>query len=367
MPSFQTNAAMVLSESEIQGDYLGRIDSTSAVSPGLAFGAQIVAQGNGQFKAIFFTGGLPGDGADSASRHEQTGSFKAGAGSDINFNITQPSSDFTAAILAGTGTLTGKSTDGKNFNLSKVLRKSLTLGAVPPSNAIVLFNGNDLNAFDSNTCIIDNGTLLPQGSASTGAITKKKFTDFSMHLEFQEPYMPTAMGAARGNSGVYLQGRYELQILDSYGSNLDPKIPSTIIAPSQECGAFYELVRPRQNRNFPPLSWQTYDLDFIAAKFSPDGSSLITPANVTVRLNGYLIHDHQALKSATLLGDPIANMPGPLRFQAHGDPVHYRNIWIIEGSGSSLKIRSALRKKSLQNLRSAKLKTLTISGRKFLK
>jgi len=198
----------------------------------------------------------------------------------------------------------------------------------------VLFNGTDSSAFVPGTAVLDSGLLLPTGSASTGALTKKSFGSFSLHIEFLVPFMPNNSGQSRGNSGIYLQGRYELQILDSFGLNIYRGRPGE---ETQECGAFYQLVAPKINMSLPPLTWQTYDVEFTKARFDSQGKTQLEPAVVTVRLNGVLIHENQKLINNTLLGDPVAATDGPIRFQAHGDPVKYRNIWIQETQGAAIR------------------------------
>ncbi len=131
-------------------------------------------------------------------------------------------------------------------------------------------------------------------------------------------YMPTATGQARGNSGVYLQNRYEVQILDSFGlEGLD-----------DECGALYSKKAPRENSAYPPLTWQTYDIDFTAAKF--EGDKKVKNAVVTVRHNGNLIHENQEIDGETPGGDKEGASAGPIRLQDHGNPVVFKNIWVVE-------------------------------------
>jgi hypothetical protein len=176
----------------------------------------------------------------------------------------------------------------------------------------------------------DRKLFKPEGSsASSGAVTKQAFQDFTLHLEFRQPFVPAARGQRRGNSGIYLQGRDEVQVLDSFGSTLENGADT--MAAKRECAAFFEYFRPSLNAAFPPLSWQTYDIYFKAAKYDAAGKNVLEPATASIRWNGILVQDKRALVYATLLGDPVGPAPGPLRFQAYGDPVYYRNIWILDG------------------------------------
>ena len=313
------------SDFSFQGEYAGTL-----ATGGASLGVQVVANGQGNFTAAFLSEGLPGAGWDGTGRSELAGSSQSGGA-----RFAAPAAGgFSAAISADGSLLSGKSPQGDSFSLRKVLRESPTLMAPAPANATVLFDGGNLDAFVKGTAVLDSGLLLPQGSASSGAITTRAFGDFTLHLEFREPFMPDNTGQARGNSGVYLQGRYELQILDSFGLDIHrgPAGEET-----QECGAFYQLVGPRLNMSFPPLSWQTYDVDFTKAVFDSAGKVQLKPALVTVRLNGILIHENQELKTNTLLGDPVTSADGPIRFQAHGDPVKFRNIWIVANGGTPIR------------------------------
>jgi hypothetical protein len=153
-----------------------------------------------------------------------------------------------------------------------------------------------------------------------GAITKRKFTDFRLHLEFRTPYMPAARGQGRGNSGVYIQQRYEVQILDSFG----------LVGEFNECGSLYRQTPPDLNMCLPPLAWQTYDIVFTAARFDPETKAKTAPARITVFHNGVAVHDDRAIASKTGAGQPEAPTPNPILFQNHSDPVRFRNVWFVE-------------------------------------
>jgi hypothetical protein len=302
----------------IQGEYSGNIENAAPM------GAQVIALGSGAFKAVFLPGGLPGQGWNGKDRIEAAGTLSGGkAGFSGN--------GYTAGIEADGAALSGKTDKNEPFTLNKVHRKSPTEGAPAPSGALILFDGNGVTAWKDGTASIDERKLFkPEGtSASSGAVTKETFQSFTMHLEFRLPFMPSAAGQRRGNSGIYLQGRDELQVLDSFGNSLENG--SDTMAAKRECGAFFEYFRPSLNMAFPPLSWQTYDIDFTAARYAADGVTKLDPAKAVVRWNGVEVHAGALLANSTLLGDAQGSAPGPQRFQAYGDPVFYRNIWITQG------------------------------------
>ncbi|MGE5191710.1 MAG: DUF1080 domain-containing protein, partial [Deltaproteobacteria bacterium] len=196
--------------------------------------------------------------------------------------------------------------------LQKTLRMSETLRAPPPPGAKVLFSGFDARHFAG-------GVVTPDHFLVAGADTKQPFGDFTIHLEFRTPYMPKARDQGRGNSGVYIQGRYEVQILDSFG----------LEGINNECGSLYKQRAPLVNMCFPPLAWQTYDIDFTAPRFDSAGRKTAN-ARITIRHNGIVVHNNVEIKSKTGAGAPEGSAPRPIKLQDHGNPVHFRNIWVVE-------------------------------------
>lgn len=150
-------------------------------------------------------------------------------------------------------------------------------------------------------------------------VTDESYLDFQLHLEFWVPWMPEATGQDRGNSGVFLQGRYELQILDSHGA--EPSLDC--------CGAIYKLAAPLWNASAPPETWQTFDVAFRAPILDTNGL-IVEHARLTVFHNGLLVHDNVSIRNPTDGAlDPYEAQPGPLRLQDHGCAVRFRHIWIV--------------------------------------
>jgi hypothetical protein len=200
----------------------------------------------------------------------------------------------------------------------------MTEGLAPPPGAVVLFDGKDLSKWTARSGG-PSGWRVGEGAmtvvARTGdLLSKDLFSDHYLHLEFMCPNMPDAKGQAKGNSGVYLQGRYEVQVLDSYGIGVPGK---------GDCGAFYNQFAPLQNACRPPEHWQTYDIFFRSARLGADGK-VVEHARATVLHNGLVIQNNVELPGVS--GGPLDDRegePGPLRLQDHGNPVKYRNIWVL--------------------------------------
>ncbi len=283
-----------------QGEYSGTITKGDKV---LKRGVQVIALGQGKFHAVGYTGGLPGDGWDGGMKIEADGELKDGK-VDFVAGYTASTKDGVMNIVDENGTELGK--------FFKVERKSPTLGEKPPEGAVVLFDGTSADHFPG-AKMSDDGLLM------AGATSKQKFGACKVHVEFLLPYQPDARGQGRGNSGLYLQGRYEVQMLDSFGlEGLD-----------NECGGVYKIAKPEVNMCFPPLAWQTYDVDFSATEY--DGAKKIKNATMTVLHNGVAIHKDLELPNATTSA-PVKDgpEPGPIYLQNHGNPVRYRNIWVVE-------------------------------------
>jgi Domain of Unknown Function (DUF1080) len=192
-------------------------------------------------------------------------------------------------------------------------------GTAPPSDAIVLFDGEDLDAWEGvrNWTFEDDYAVV--GSTIT---TRQKFGDCQLHLEFATPAEVKGEGQGRGNSGVYLMGLYEVQILDSY--------ENTTYYDGQ-CAALYKQHPPLVNATRKPGEWQMYDIIFKAPRFHADGS-LRSPGYVTVLHNGVLVQNHYQLQGPTDFIRPPRYRPHdqrePISLQFHGNPVRFRNIWI---------------------------------------
>ena len=201
----------------------------------------------------------------------------------------------------------------------KVERKSPTLGKPAPADAILVFP--------------DDFTETEDGIMKAGGKTKKNLGSFHMHIEFLLPLKPGANPSSqhRGNSGIYIFNVYEVQILDSFALdlNMTNNAIETESLNKQWCGALYKHRIPDLNMSYPPLRWQTYDIDFHAPVV--EGERVIRNARITVRHNGVLIHDNVELKAGTGAGAQRKQLPaGPVFFQNHKNPVLFRNIWATE-------------------------------------
>ncbi len=265
-------AETMSSNSELVGEYLksGR-------------GIQIADLGGGNYRVSIFAGGLPTAGWDQSEPQ-----------------VLETDAEDAADLIQGA---------------ERMNRSSPTLGNPAPSLALTLFDGTEKSLSENWL----PGAKAADGVLVSGATTRSKFRDYRLHLEFKVPLMPDALGQARGNSGVYHQGRYETQVLDSFGFENE----------INTCGAIYGVQKASVNASLPPGEWQTYDVEFIAARWDNAGKKLEN-AKLTVRLNGVVIHSGTDVPNPTTAA-PVAESPepGPIYLQDHGNPVVYRNIWIL--------------------------------------
>lgn len=282
----------------LQGEYEG------VAGDGNTYAAQIIALGDDNFHVVSYQGTLPGENQSHKNIFFETdaklvdGAVRFEHG-DHNIAV----SDGELRVMDAGGTQVAA--------IKRVVRKSPTLGAKPPKGAIVLFDGSNGEAFEGSQ--VDDGLLL------ANTFSKEKFADHTMHLEFRTPFKPTGRGQGRGNSGVYVQSRYEVQVLDSFA----------LAGKNNECGGIYQIAEPKVNMCFPPLQWQTYDIDFTAARYDDDGNKTAN-ARATIKHNGVVIHDDLELPHHTPGRHPEGPEPDGVYLQGHGNPVYYRNIWVVK-------------------------------------
>jgi hypothetical protein len=314
----------------LQGEYAGK-----------DIACQVIALGNGAFQAVVTAGGLPGAGWDGKNKVLLDGTlkgdrveFKQAAGkreylarAPLEFSATSkfpPNDDqFTGQDALGGGRTLPKglmiNTADEEYCIpfEKQTRKSSTLGMKPPQGAIVLFDGSNKDEWKGGRLDPKTRVLNTDGSDIS---TKRKFSNYKAHVEFLLPFKPEARGQERGNSGFYQVDQYEVQILDSFG--LDGK--------DNECGGIYTRIAPKVNMCLPPLQWQTYDVDFSNAVVDGSGKK-VGNARITLKHNGVVVIDNVEIAGKTGgARDEPEGTPGVLRLQGHGNPLQFRNIWIVE-------------------------------------
>lgn len=286
-----------------QGEYVGTV--TGGYRP-VRIGLQIIAGPNDQLSAVEYQGGLPGSGWDGSAKNYMEGTF--------NRSVAILNGSHRKLVIVNKEIWVMTPGDVMRGIIHKVHRQSPTMGLLPPPGADVLFDGQS-------TIRLQGGRMTNSGLLMEGAETLDVYDDFRMHLEFRTPFMPGATGQARGNSGIYIQRRYELQILDSFGLEREYNF----------CGSLYKTRPPDVNMCLPPLVWQTYDVWFRAARFDADRNKT-EDARITVLLNGVMIHDDIPIPNKTGAGRPEGPEPKTILFQDHNDPVRYRNIWLVSQS-----------------------------------
>jgi hypothetical protein len=314
---------------KFQGEYVTASKGSDQV------GCQVIALSENAFQAVVYPGGLPGAGWDGENKILMDGTLEP---EKVAFTPTkgdrkylaQKPEEFSATAKFPpkgqkdyTGTISGETLtinteDGKTFLLKKTVRKSPTLGAKPPEGADVLFDGSTTDLWDGGR--IDKDTML-LNTDGHDIHTKKKYNNYSAHVEFYLPYRPDARGQGRGNSGFYQVDMYEVQILDSFG----------LEGENNECGGVYTKLKPKVNMCFAPLTWQTYDVDFTNATQGEDGKKAKN-ARITVKHNGVVILEDAEITGPTGGGrfNDKEGTTGPLQLQGHGNPLQFRNVWAVE-------------------------------------
>lgn len=287
----------------LMGEFVGPISvGENKYSP---LGLQIRPIGNGLFEALQYTGGLPGQKTFAKKDPLKLVGTRSG---DLLILSGGP----WAIFVEKDGCLIVDRKGNKVGRLERIKRGSPTMGAKAPAGATVLFDGSGTDQFTT-------ARMTEDGLLMEGADTLPMFQDFNLHVEFRLPYMPNSEGQKRGNSGCYLQSRYEVQVLDSFATT--PVFNG--------CSALYRFKSPDLNMCLPPLQWQTYDIKFTAPRWGADGTKLRN-ARITVWQNGVKTQDDVELPNKTGAGKVEEPTLLPIRFQNHSDPVRFRNIWIVD-------------------------------------
>lgn len=289
------------------GEYIGNVTSNEGgIWRSTPIGLQVVALGDGKFEATEYLNGLPGYGWNGVDKVKLPGHR---VGETVQIDAVPVGIELDGVV----GRVGEPGKTSAYGILRRINRASPTLGRRPPREATVLFDGKNAQHL-LNAKVAENGLLMQ------GAETSEPYSDFTLHVEYRLPFMPASKDQARGNSGVYLQRRYEVQILDSFGQD----------AVFNGAGAVYRTKPSDVNMSLPPLVWQTYDIRFQAARFE-DGEK-VENARLTVWHNGVKVQDDYELPTKTGAGKPEGPEPMPILFQDHGDPVRFRNVWIVDNA-----------------------------------
>jgi len=309
-------AACAEAPDNVQGNWEGTF--TGGKLEGSPVRAEIVADKRG-YRANLYIGEWPGGEQAARSMPSEAKRGKIVFSGDARLEPEMGGECKVQMNLADSeikGNFKGKAAPGR-FVMTRVEKKSPTLGQEPPDGAIVLFDGANLDAWQPTE---RPWKIMPDGAVEVGKgslRTKDELGGGLYHVEFRTPYMPDKKGQARGNSGVFVLGRYEIQVLDSFG----------LEGRDNECGGIYKLATPRVNACLPPGEWQTYDIEVRPAEFDGQGRKTKNTI-ITVRHNGVLIHDNVELGKVT--GGAVSDneaREGILFLQDHGNKVQYRNIW----------------------------------------
>lgn len=297
----------------LQGEYLGTIG-------GAQIGAQVVDWGGGSYELIVYEGGLPGEGWDPDTEKIRGIHAERDNGS-VTFTVEDTSAEVS---LDGSMTVRDESVElgvrapEEEYQVAGVLdrtvRQGPTLSMEAPEEATVLFDGTDLDMWRDGAEMTDDGLLMQ------GARTAEDYRDMFMHLEYMLPYWEP--DDDQPNSGIYIQNRYEVQILGSFGRELANNLD----------GSLYREKAPEFLATLPPLQWQTYDILFRAPRFDEDGNKTEN-VRISVFQNGALIHDDVELDGGTGAGgdrEPPEVEAAHTWFQDHGTEVRFRNVWVVE-------------------------------------
>jgi len=294
----------------IMGEYVGtcRVDGKRSEAM-----ARVIGEGNGTYRVRLFTS------------HAWASKFGELTGTADGKRVAL-AGDLGGAEAKGTleggEALVVESAKGE-FSGKYTVRTSPTEGQKPPPGAVVLlpYEAGKKPTLDEWTNQewqpMDDGSVLVQGG---GNVSKREYGSVRLHVEFRCPYQPKARGQGRGNSGVYLHGKYEIQVLDSFG----------LKGEGNEAGGIYGVSKPKVNPALPPTRWQTYDITFRAPKLDADGAVTKPPVFEKVLFNGVLIQENVEVRKTTTAGmKGKVREVGPLMLQDHGNAVRFRNIWYV--------------------------------------
>jgi hypothetical protein len=285
--------------------------------------AQVIAEGDDNYKAVFtaYYGPVAVFRVSLKGKREKD-EVKFGGKVDLGAAFGGEF-DWTGGVASDK--FTGRYTSAKDvgeFVLKKVQKTPPSVGTKPPEGATILFDGTNLDAWQTadggaaKWRIADGAMEVTKGDL----YTRVTFSDLQLHVEFNTPFMPQARDQARGNSGVFIdrtleskERDWEVQVLDSFG--LEPKV--------NDCGAVYGLKAPNANACLPPGEWQSYDITFTAPRYD-DAGKITRMARITVVHNGSKVVNDLELEDA----GPRA---GHIVLQDHGNPVRFRNVWLVPG------------------------------------
>lgn len=305
----------IASADSFMGQYAGTYYPDSKVQ--MPATAVVVATTDTSWR-IVITAPKPGAGRDGA----QIELYGNQVGSHVH--ISYPSGGYRWDGGINGNHLSVRSAYGQHFELDKVVKTSPKELLAPPADAVVLLPHKegveaDLSAWTNQQWkALDDGVMQVNKGTTR---TKERFGDIKhLHLEFKLPLEPRNRGQNRGNSGVFFNDIYEVQILDSFG----------LVETSGDCGSLYSLKRPDVNASLPPETWQTYDIEFRSARLNADGS-VEENARITVLLNGVKIHDNVEIPHGTANRNAEIKTTGPIQLQDHSHPIQFRNIWLVKG------------------------------------